>query len=170
MLLYSFLFLLMVLAMRRGQAFEVFRLLIAAVVAGAILMVLLQILGGFVIPTQNPQNVAVQYVKNNRTYGGTSTTLDPITFKRGTTIDLRAVAREAAVSKECLVGAVDDSLKSKFSINDSKIEYTSGAKSVANVRVSCVGSDEEVTLSKNNIKRPDGCSDDIWCVVAVVPK
>jgi|GEM_PF-7070313 len=56
--------------MRRGQAFEVFRLLIAAVIAGAILMVLLNVLGGLTITTQDPDDFVRQAVKSMAAEGG----------------------------------------------------------------------------------------------------
>ncbi len=85
----------------RGQAFEVFRLLIAAVVAGAILMVLLGMLQNLITPTTDPQTAAAQLVKKFATYGGYGST-DYIQFRKGMAIDAEAIAREAYLGKGCV--------------------------------------------------------------------
>ena len=156
--------------MRKGQAFEVFRLLIAAVVAGAILMVLLQILGGFVTPTQDPQKVAAQFVKDLSTYGGTKVS-DPITFKKNTTIDLGAVSREAAVPEDCVTGAVVGALRNKFKVQGGLISYTGSANFIARVWVRCAGTDEPISLPDDTpVPKPNCQNSDIWCVVAIVTR
>ena len=171
-LLYLHSFLLAVLAMKKGQAFEVFRLLIAAVVAGAILMVLLQILGGFVTPTQDPQKVAAQFVKDLSTYGGTKVS-DPITFKKGATIDLGAVSREAAMPTNCVTGGVSEALGSnKFEKAGDLIQYSGSANYVARVWVRCTDADStSISIPRGGSASKPSCKDsDIWCAVAIIPR
>lgn len=155
MLLYSEHFLLAVIVMRRGQAFEVFRLLIAAVVAGAILMVLLQILGGFVTPTQDPQKVAAQFVKDLSTYGGVRVS-DPITFKPDTTIDLAAVAREASLSADCVCPGKNET-SGDFSMGRDYITYNGRSNYVARVKVAC------------GENKCGGCKE-IGCEISIIPR
>ncbi len=181
--------------MKRGQAFEVFRLLIAAVVAGAILMVLLQILGSFTTPTQDPQKVAAQFVRDLSGYGGVRVS-DPITFKKNMAIDLAAVAREASVPEDCVFGAVADDLRERFKkdgttdIKDKgKVEsgktivYTGSANLVARIWVGCQSLPSDKSKKKNvEVNIPDygytgkpqfdfsDCTQDIGCVVAILPK
>ncbi len=158
--------------MKRGQAFEVFRLLIAAVVAGAILMVLLQILGSFTTPTQDPQKVAAQFVRDLSGYGGVRVS-DPITFKKNTTIDLNAVAREASIPPDCVTGGVSSTIQSYFDVGGSRIRYKSSANYVARIWVRCTStSDSSVDIpnSGGSISEPGSCKSDIWCAVAVIPK
>ena len=156
--------------MRKGQAFEVFRLLIAAVVAGAILMVLLQILGGFATPTQDPQKVAAQFVKDLRDYGGIKVS-DPITFKKNTTIDLGAVSREAAVPEDCVTGAVAGAIRNKFQVSGDLINYVGSANYIAKVWVRCAGTDKSISLPDGTpVSKPNCQSSDIWCVVAIIPR
>ncbi len=139
----------------RGQAFEVFRLLIAAVVAGAILMVLLGILGGLTTPTQDPQEVAAQLVtKLSNNFGGTATS-DPITFKKGSSIYLPAVAAKAALSRECVKGDVDSALSSRFKVDGDYIKYEGSTNFTARVKVECTESQGECPVE---------------CTVSVVPK
>ena len=117
----------------RGQAFEVFRLLIAAVVAGAILMVLLGLLQGLVTPTTDPQTAAAQLVKRNATYGGVGST-DLIDFRRGMAIDARAIAREAYLDLGCVgVKAEVDG----FDCSDGVCEYVAPVGTKARIRVEC---------------------------------
>ena len=140
----------------RGQAFEVFRLLIAAVVAGAILMVLLGILGGLTTPTQDPQEVAAQLVtKLSNNFGGTATS-DPITFKKGSAIYLPAVAAKAALGKDCVAGDVDDALSTRFKVEDDYITYEGSTNFTARVKVTC---EEE-----------SGGSCPVKCTVTIIPK
>jgi len=118
----------------RGQAFEVFRLLIAAVVAGAILMVLLGLLQGLITPTTDPQTAAAQLVKKYATYGGVGST-DLIDFRKGMAIDARAIAREAYLDEGCVI--VDTDLEG-FKCTDNKVcEYTSNVGTKARIRVEC---------------------------------
>ncbi len=69
----------------RGQAFDAFKLLIAAVVAGAILVIILSMLGGFVTPGGDPITVMAQTVQQLRgsPYSGMTST-QVVTFSKGT--------------------------------------------------------------------------------------
>lgn len=86
----------------RGQAFEVFRLLIAAVVAGAVLMILMNILGTITGPATNPQDVAVQLVKKYIDTTGEEES-SVLTFQRGKVIMASAIARQVGVETKCIV-------------------------------------------------------------------
>ena len=141
----------------RGQAFEVFRLLIAAVVAGAILMILLGILQGMVTPTQDPQQAAAQLVKKYSDYGGKGTS-DVITFTPGSSIYLPGVAAEASMDTECVKGAVDQKMSSRFSTSDEYITYSGKTNYKARLQVECI----QETSS--------GSECPIECTVTVVPR
>ncbi len=126
--------------MRRGQAFEVFRLLIAAVIAGAILMVLLNILGGVGIRTQDPQdfvNQAVQSLANN---GGIRTSA-AITFEKGQAILLSAAATSATLDSSCVTCDNADIKVKGFTCSKSKdgdiLSYTGAHKVRAKIQVKC---------------------------------
>jgi len=122
--------------MRRGQAFEVFRLLIAAVIAGAILMVLLNILGGVGIRTQDPQDFVNQAVQSLATTGGIKTS-STITFEKGQAILLSAAAASATLDSSCVdAGSVFDT--TCFTASGDVIEYTCTQKKKAKIRVKCV--------------------------------
>jgi len=131
--------------MRRGQAFEVFRLLIAAVIAGAILMVLLNILGGVGIRTQDPQDFVNQAVQSLATTGGIKTS-SVITFEKGQAILLSAAATSATLDPECVLPATqgqqsDSSLLGSnecFKVDNGLIEYVCTQKTKAKIRVTCI--------------------------------
>jgi len=116
---------------RRGQAFEVFRLLIAAVVAGAILMVLLNILGGLTITTQDPDDFIKQSIKSMATDGGVKTS-STIVFKPGMAVNLKAAAAAATLNPDCVKKASDDSMCKSggaadgWSCNDGICTYSGG--------------------------------------------
>ena len=101
--------------MRRGQAFEVFRLLIAAVIAGAILMVLLNVLGGLTITTQDPDDFVKQAIKSMAAEGGAKTS-NTIVFKSGMMVNLKAAAGAAVIDSSCVKSYVANGLK--WSCND----------------------------------------------------
>lgn len=118
--------------MRRGQAFEVFRLLIAAVIAGAILMVLLNVLGGLTITTQDPDDFVKQAVKSMASEGGAKTS-NTIVFKKGMMVNLYAAADAAVIDHSC-IGAVKNN--TNWSCSDGICTYD-GAKKRGYIQVIC---------------------------------
>ena len=118
--------------MRRGQAFEVFRLLIAAVIAGAILMVLLNVLGGLTITTQDPDDFVKQAIKSMAAEGGAKTS-NTIVFKSGMMVNLYAAADAAVIDHSC-VGA--DVGSTKWSCNGGICSYN-GARVRGYIQVVC---------------------------------
>ncbi len=123
----------------RGQAFEVFRLLIAAVVAGAILMVLLGLIQNLVTPTTDPQTAAAQLVKKYSRYGGAGST-DMIDFRKGMAIDANAIAREAYLNDGCVkiradVDGFDDQCEGGWV--SGVCEYTKNTGTKARIKVRC---------------------------------
>ena len=80
----------------RGQGFDVFKLLIAAVVAGAILLILLQTLQ--VLPTlgsQGPTDSAANAIKSQINNPGSVKFLDNITFNRGDSLNAKTIASQS---------------------------------------------------------------------------
>ncbi len=77
----------------KGQAFDVFKLLIAAVVAAAILLMLLSILNQDIFnPNQDPNQIAIKAVKDLKNQRGSPQFLDNVTFKNGATLIASAIA------------------------------------------------------------------------------
>ena len=85
--------------MQRGQAFDAFKLLIAAVVAGAILVILLSMIGGFVPVGQDPLTVMGQELNKVKKGGVASTSSQTVQFSQGEEFESDAVAKEAGVNK-----------------------------------------------------------------------
>lgn len=74
--------------MMKGQAFDTFKLLIAAVVAVAILGILLGILGGIFWPGANPYQVAKDQLTSASNYKGLpQISTSTAAFKKGMTMD-----------------------------------------------------------------------------------
>jgi len=84
--------------MQKGQAFDAFKLLIAAVVAGAILVILLSMIGGFVPVGQDPLTVMGQELNKVKKGGVASTSTQVVQFSEGQEFTADAVAREAGVN------------------------------------------------------------------------
>ena len=84
--------------MRRGQAFEVFRLLIAAVVAGAILMVLLNVLNIIKPPSTNPKDAVKTLIQSYIDTGGGNG--QEVEFQQGEIIDVKGIAMSLGLSPE----------------------------------------------------------------------
>ncbi len=77
----------------RGQAFDVFKLLIAAVVALAILAVLWPIIQNLVLPGQDDPNQAAANDMKNSVIGVLHTTQTPVTFKKEGVLSAKAIAQ-----------------------------------------------------------------------------
>ncbi len=153
----------------RGQAFEVFRLLIAAVVAGAILMVLLGLIQNLVTPTTDPQTAAAQLVKKYSRYGGAGST-DLIDFRKGMTIDAKAIAREAYLDEDCV------RVKSTVNYFDCENEWsdfceytgTTGTKAMIKVRCDIKSGFSGATGDFGNVNFGDRCADDsMACAILI---
>ncbi len=135
--------------MRRGQAFEVFRLLIAAVIAGAILMVLLNVLGGLTITTQDPDDFVKQAIKSMASEGGAKTS-NTIVFKSGMMVNLRAAAGAAVIPADCVDAKVDGGLQWSHIDGDDKVYQYTGPKVRGYIQVIC--NPPEDTTSNCSIK------------------
>jgi hypothetical protein len=99
--------------MQRGQAFDAFKLLIAAVIAGAILVILLNILGGITITTQEPKQVMVQMIGTVKgSPGSGSVSQQVVKFTPGTEIGADGIASSAGVNpgsiKFCTEGGPEE--------------------------------------------------------------
>ena len=97
--------------MQKGQAFDAFKLLIAAVVAGAILVILLSMIGGFVPVGQDPLTVMGQELNRVKKGGVASTSTQVVQFAEGQEYTADSVAREAQVNLgnvQFCCGSVDD--------------------------------------------------------------
>ncbi len=97
--------------MQKGQAFDAFKLLIAAVVAGAILVILLSMIGGFVPVGQDPLTVMGQELNKVKKGGVASTSTQVVQFAEGQEFTADAVARSAGVNLgqvQFCCGSVDD--------------------------------------------------------------
>ncbi|MFH1390926.1 MAG: hypothetical protein ABIH20_01300 [Candidatus Diapherotrites archaeon] len=77
----------------KGQAYSVFKLLIAAVVAGAILLILLQVLQ--VLPnigSQNPNSVSSEIVKSQINSPGEERIIKDVSFNNGDSLNAKTIA------------------------------------------------------------------------------
>ncbi len=83
---------------KKGQAFDAFKLLIAAVVAGSILVILLQIIAGITITTKKPVRVMGQEMSSVSAGGMCSVSNNKVEFTKGTQIKSDAVAKKAGMN------------------------------------------------------------------------
>ncbi|MCD6522768.1 MAG: hypothetical protein J7K68_03385 [Candidatus Diapherotrites archaeon] len=88
---------------QKGQAFDAFKLLIAAVVAGAILVILLSMIGGFMPVGQDPLTVMGQELNKVKKGGVASTSTAVVQFQEGQEYTADAVAQEAGINKGMVV-------------------------------------------------------------------
>lgn len=82
----------------KGQAFDAFKLLIAAVVAGAILVILLGIISGITNPQQEPPQVMKQLVQSVRGGGVAKISSQVVTFKTGEIYEADGIATSAGLN------------------------------------------------------------------------
>ena len=105
---------------QKGQAFDVFKLLIAAVVAGAILLILLNILQ--VIPgigSQEPGKVAAEHVKSKSNDIGNPELVPNVTFKQGDSLNTKTIASKSeGLSEDQICVTVSESAPNKDQFED----------------------------------------------------
>jgi hypothetical protein len=82
----------------RGQAFDAFKLLIAAVVAGAILVILLGIIRTIIPVGQDPITIMGQELTKVKEGGVGTVSTTTVEFNPGTDISANAVARAAGIN------------------------------------------------------------------------
>ncbi len=100
-----------------GQAFDVFKLLIAAVVAAAILLMLLSVLNlDLFNPNQDPNTIAIKAVKDLKNTRGVPQFLDA-TFKSGSTLVANSIADKSdglSSNQVCVLVSKNAANSSKF--------------------------------------------------------
>ena len=115
----------------KGQAFSVFKLLIAAVVAGAILLILLQTLQ--VLPnigSRTPNEVASNAVKSQINEPGLPVIIGNVTFNNGDTLFNKTIAEKSrALSTDQVCVAVSDDAPNadSFEVIDGKTVRYNGS-------------------------------------------
>ena len=130
----------------RGQAFEVFRLLIAAVIAGAVLMVLLNILNIIKPPSTDPADAIKNMIQKYIEIGGGGA--QEVEFSPNTTIDVGAIAVKLGYSADdvcvdsdevanILGGHAVTSTDFKLDKTKKTITYTGRSRKKAKVAVYC---------------------------------
>ncbi len=117
----------------RGQAFEVFRLLIAAVVAGAVLMILMGLLQRITTPTTDPQSTAAEIVQKYIDTGGYEISRE-LVFEPGKAISASYIAHRVGVDEKCIKLESD---LSKITCNGGRCVVKSRSPFRAKLEVEC---------------------------------
>lgn len=166
----------------RGQAFSVFQLLIAAVVAGAILVILLQVLGTLPGISQDPNEVAGSSVQTQIDNIG-SPAFKKVTFENGSNLTAKTIAAKSSAippEKVC-VGVSEDvpNAEADFQVNssNSSVIYKGTFNQKARILVYCDNSRdlaEGINEFEYDFALPEiGCdfgdSTTKACVIIVVP-
>ena len=169
----------------KGQAFSVFQLLIAAVVAGAILVILFQVLDRIIDPVgQDPNKIAGEVVQTQVTNTGVPAYRD-VTFGRDGALSASSIANQTnsiSASRICIAVSDDVPNADEFTVGDTgKALQYSGGNQQARLMVFCErGNEIEDALGAFSydfdIPSISGaCSSDFTssssksCFVAVVP-
>ncbi len=171
----------------KGQAYSVFKLLIAAVVAGAILLILLQTLQ--VLPSigsQNPNSSAANSVKSKINEPGLPQTLENISFNNNDSLNAKTIASQSkALSQEQICVKVSDEVPNAENFEelgeDQVINYKGSFAQNVRLIVMCDRQDE-LSDSWDSYKYsdtygigPDDCGYDgvngssKACFVAIIP-
>ena len=162
----------------KGQGFEVFKLLIAAIVAGAILAILLPLLN-IDFTGRDPATVAAEKIKEGITLPGTPIYTDSVSFKRNQSLVASTLAdksRQLNQDQVCLSKGDLGSDPTFEELDAKQISYTGTGKSVK-MAVLC-DSGREIEQSATDLPglEPDwlgncGCaqsqSDETCCLVAL---
>jgi len=144
----------------QGQAYEVFRLLIAAVVAGAVLMTLIGLLQRITTPTTDPQSTATEIVRKYIDAGGYEISRELI-FGPGKAISASNIAHKVGVDEACIVVTKDSK------ISDGKIKCNGDNTRCIVVSRNPFRAKLEVECSEK--KGGANCSG-IGCTIKIVPR
>ncbi|MFH0714832.1 MAG: hypothetical protein V1847_03205 [Candidatus Diapherotrites archaeon] len=156
---------------QKGQTFDVFKLLISAIIAGVLLSVLLGIIPGISLG-QAPVEIVASNLQNARESRGTIIQVDNVEFKHNNQLvpeTLAEKAKQLTADQVCvsLGDFKSGSSSSKFSYNETvgSITYTASGSLKVNVSVLCdQGTDIQATLTANETDNPgatnwaDNCS------------
>lgn len=173
---------------QKGQAFSVFKLLIAAIVAVFILAFLLQILSQISPPSQgDPTDEAVSKIKSLITKLGTPERTAEVTFTAGTLFRARTIAEKSGAldNDNVCVMASDSAASTVFEGTDGQtIQYTGNSTIKRRLYILCdLEKDIEATISElSGIQAvdeafnsgsipctPDSSSSNKYCVVSIIP-
>lgn len=126
----------------KGQGFDVFKLLIAAIVAVAILMILMNILNPIPPLTVNePGKAAVESVKAGINNTGLPKLTETVTFSQQTSLNARTIAEQTGAIGEnqvCVIKTQNVPNYRQFSENNGRVLIFEGsAKQQAKLLVVC---------------------------------
>ncbi len=126
---------------KKGQSFDVFKLLIAAVIAIVILSVLMSIIGQLVTPTGKPIDVAGRLISSMRNHWYQPLASESVTFDLGGSINRDALSEKSpGIQPEqiCLsTGAFQDSEIWEEGSEMSSVRYTGTTKTDVRVKGVC---------------------------------
>jgi len=166
-----------------GQGFDVFKLLIAAVVAGAILLILLQTLQ--VIPTpggRNPNELASETVKSQINNLGLPQYVDNVVFKNNAVLSGKTIAENSkALSSDQVCVKITDSTPNKDAFKNTNgriVQYTGSFDQRTRLVVICDRKNElddtisdleleDLGVSTDNCPEPNG-ETTRYCLISVI--
>lgn len=176
----------------RGQAFDVFKLLIAAVVAGAILLIMLNVLK--IIPgigTQQPSQVAAEHVKSKLNDIGNPVLVPNVTFNPGDSLNTKTISIQAGgISEDQLCVVTSESTPNVGAFKElpdsgtpkSIVKYTGTTPQRTRLFVLCdrerdidetiatygYGTGSELGIKSNNCLQGSSPKTQTFCIVSVV--
>ncbi len=176
------------MAMLKGQAFDVFKLLIAAVVAGSILLILLQVLGGIdFLNEKDPNKEASNLVKNGVNSIASPQFAKDIRFKESMSMSSKTIATKSEgldESQICVLVSGKVPNYDNFTTNGKIVQYNGRTTQKARLLAICDrgselsgtdGTIDALGLSERYDFDLGDCADDfedessIACVVVVIP-
>jgi len=146
---------------QKGQEFSVFKLLISAIVAIAILAILLSIIGNPFDPRDNPADIAENLLKDANDKDYQEVVSKEIVFEKDHTISSRSLGDELNLERQQVCLNILDDLESKgFAVNAEKslISYSRDTGSRVKIVGLCGPKDSFVSdnLAGDSPKLSDG--------------
>ena len=168
---------------QRGQSFDVFKLLISAIVAGAILVILFSIIGGIPGIGQDAETKAIQQLKNAFNSPSKLLSVPKVTFNQDDGLNPKSIANKVQLfgrDQLCVSPGDFTERENLFKVDDlGNLTYIGGANRTTNLSIICddglsLASDLEALDSEDWL---DACTSD-WrdtcedttetcCIVAV---
>lgn len=171
---------------QKGQAFDVFKLLIAAVVAGAILFILMQVLAQVnIFGGSNPNEEAIKLIKQAKDSPADIKIAKDVKFTQDSTLNSRTIADKSdglSAEQICLLASDDIPNKEKFEGSTGQLLQYTGTVTQKTKLIAVCDSETDLDTTLISLKLKDKYSFDTGncafnssggsntaCVVVIVP-
>jgi hypothetical protein len=140
----------------KGQAFDTFKLMIAAVIAVAILGILLGILRGMSPTVTDPLSATQQLLRDTYTSKIQKAYPNPVVFTSGTVVDTESLRGGAGVAASQIAVDCDDIVDTDLVCSADDYSITANTDVTVTIKVDCRNSAKTAELGTNGFEASGG--------------